>query len=140
MVGRNLLAIRAFALISAALAADCLRASLTGGIPMPPETHGTAMYEIPALVWSGASLAQAVALFVVAGTRWRGLTAVVALWGAVITLALAQFAGQAEFGFILSRIAAGVGCLHLLIVAASVYDLVTDRLRRALDRIEGRRD
>lgn len=131
----NLLAIRAFALISAALAADCLRLALTGGVPMPVQTHGTAIFEIPAEVWSGASLGQALALFASTFIKRAWFTATAAACGAIITIALAVFAAQAQFGFITSRIAFGVGCLHLLIVAAVIHDEVIDRLRAALHRI-----
>lgn len=122
MIRDGVFLLRAFALISVWVAVVCLWKSVTGGVPMPPETHGGAMYAIPAELWSLVSLAQAVAFFVVAGSSRYGLIAVTASGGAVINLALAVFSARAEFGFIQSAVTGGIGVMHCVIVVAALID------------------
>lgn len=136
MVASNLFLIRAYALICAALALDCLRVSLGGGIPMPPETHGGAMYAIPGELWSAASLAQGLMLWCIAGSGRHVGTFAVGLVGGIINISLAVFSSEAAFGFIQSRIAAGAGMLHLAISGLALLDLFHDAADRKLRQIQ----
>ena len=139
MIRDGVFLLRAFALISVWVAVGCLWKSLTGGVPMPPETHGGAMYAIPAELWSMVSLAQAIAFFMLAATRdYLKLSAVAAV-GAVINVALAVFSNRAEFGFIQSMVTGGVGLMHCVICVAALIDALGDRLMcraRALLHLE----
>lgn len=128
MIRDGVFLLRVFALISLGVAIECLRAAMTGGVPMPPETHSGAMYAIPAELWSWVSLIQAVAFFAIAGTKQHLTLASVAFFGAVINLALAVFSARAEFGFIQSRVTGGVGLMHCAICVAALIDALGDRL------------
>lgn len=122
MIRKNVFVIRAYALICAALGLDCLRVALTGGIPMPIQTHGEAIYIIPGELWSSVALAQGMAVFWLASTRHYWLLFMAALVGGALDLALGVFAASAEFGFVLSRVSTGAGLLHLVIAAMAMHD------------------
>lgn len=112
---------------------ECLRLSLTGGVPMPPETHGSAMYEIPAETWALVVLAQSTTMAIGA---WRGSAALVAasgLAGGMIYLALAVMADQASLGFLVSRGAAVFGVLNTAAAAAGFLDLLAGWLERKVE-------
>ena len=122
MIRKNVFVIRAYALICAALGLDCLRVALTGGIPMPVQTHGEAIYIIPGELWSSVALAQGVAVFVLASTLRYWPLFLAALVGGMLNLALGVYAASAEFGFVLSRVSTGAGLLHLVIAAMALHD------------------
>ena len=122
MIRKNVFVIRAYALICAALGLDCLRVALTGGIPMPIQTHGEAIYIIPGELWSSVALAQGVAVFVFASILRYWPLFFAALLGGMLNLALGVYAASAEFGFVLSRVSSGAGLLHLVIAAMALHD------------------
>ena len=122
MIRKNVFVIRAYALICAALGLDCLRVALTGGIPMPIQTHGEAIYIIPGELWSSVALAQGVAVFVLASALRYWPLFFAALVGGMLNLALGVYAASAEFGFVLSRVSTGAGLLHLVIAAMALHD------------------
>lgn len=128
MIRDGVFLLRCFALISVWVAIKCLWASVNGGVPMPPETHGSAMHTIPAEMWSLVSLAQALAFFWLAGSRNYLALASIAGLGAVINLALAIFSARAEFGFIQSAVTGGIGVMHCVICLAALVDAVGCRL------------
>lgn len=143
MIRENLFVIRAYAMICAALGLDCLRVAVTGGIPMPLATHGTAIYTIPAELWSGLALAQGVAVLVLAGTERHWTLGLAALCGGILNIALGVYSASAEFGFVQSRVAFGAGLLHLVIAALALHDArrcsLLRRLRLMDARVEARR-
>ncbi|WWT39545.1 hypothetical protein [Microcystis phage Mae-JY02] len=143
MIRENLFLIRSYAVICAALGLDCLRVAVTGGIPMPLATHGTAIHTIPAELWSGIALAQGVAVLVLAGTERHWALGLAALFGGVLNIALGVYSASAEFGFVQSRVAFGAGLLHLVIAALAFHDArrcsLLRRMRRMEARVEARR-
>lgn len=138
MIAGNLFVIRAYALICAALGLDCLRVALTGGIPMPIQTHGAAIYIIPGELWSSVALAQGLAVFWLAGTRHHWALFFAALSGGFLDLALGVYAASAEFGFVLSRVSTGAGLLHLVIAALALHDALRCSIFRRLHRLDAR--
>ena len=139
----GLLFIRIYALICVGLALDCLRVSLSGGIPMPEWTHGKAIWIIPGEAWALASLLPPLAVAVWVGTEHRLIVASSAMLAGTVNLALGVFSADAEMGFIQSRVAFGAGLLWVAIAAAALADMVecswTKRAQRVLDDIERRR-
>jgi hypothetical protein len=142
MIRDGVFFLRCFAALSAWVALQSLWRSLDGGVPMPPETHTSAMFLIPAEAWSLVSLAQAGLLFWLAGTRHYLWLAFVATIGATINLALSHFSSHAAFGFLQSTVTGGVGLLHCAVVVAAMVDALGCRIaafgRLLLDRIVGR--
>lgn len=132
MIRQNLFVIRAYALICAALGMDCLRVALTGGIPMPVQTHGEAIYIIPGELWSSVAMAQGLAVFWLAGGHRHWALFFAGLVGGILNLALGVFAALAEFGFVLSRVATGAGLLHLVIAALALHDALRCSLIRKM--------
>lgn len=132
MIRQNVFVIRAYALICAALGLDCLRVALTGGIPMPVQTHGAAIYIIPGELWSSVALAQGLAVFWLAGTRHHWALFFAGMVGGFLDLALGVYAASAEFGFVLSRVSTGAGLLHLVIAAMALHDALRCSLIRKL--------
>jgi hypothetical protein len=124
MIRDGVFQLRVFALISLVVAFDCFRMAFYGGIPMPPETYGGAMYAIPAEVWAAVSVSQALAFFVLAGTQHYFKLALVAFVGAVVNLALALFSTEAAFGFLQSRVYGGIGLMHCAICICAIVDCV----------------
>ena len=122
---------------------DCLRMSIMGGVPMPKETHGSAMYEIPAEVWGLVVIGQSGLLFAGAYMHWKGVIAAAGVLGGLIYLALSVMADQASLGFIVSRGAAVFGILNTSAAAAALLDMFADWLQHqvelALDWIERQR-
>lgn len=138
MIAGNLFVIRAYALICAALGLDCLRVAMTGGIPMPIQTHGAAIYIIPGELWSSVALVQGLAVFWLAGTRHHWALFFAALAGGFLDLALGVYAASAEFGFVLSRVSTGAGMLHLVVAALALHDALRCSLFRRMKRIGSR--
>lgn len=138
MIRDGVFLLRCWALISLWVALACFWRSLQGGVPMPPETHSSAMYAIPAEVWALGSLAQALAFFWVVGTRRYLTMAAIASIGAVVNLALAVFSNRAEFGFIQSLVSGGVGMMHCVIVVAALVDALGCRIVLRAERIVAR--
>ena len=112
---------------------DCLRMSMMGGVPMPKETHGSAMYEIPAEVWGLVVIGQSGLLFAGAFRQWRGVIASAGVLGGLIYLALSVMADQASVGFIVSRGAAVFGILNTTAAAAALLDMFAGWLERQMD-------
>lgn len=133
--------IRLFAFFCTILGFECLRSSLFGGVPMPPETHGGAMYAIPAELWSLAVIGQAAMLWWSACRRRLRVAMFAGLIGGVINIAIAIFAQDGAFGFLLSRGAAVIGFLHLAAGLAAFVETREARIRRVLrdvlHRLEG---
>lgn len=140
MIRDGIFLLRCFALISVAVAVKCLLASISGGVPMPTETHGTAIHTIPAEAWSLVSLAQAIAFFWLVGSRRYLSLAAVAAMGAIINLALAVFSARAEFGFIQSAVTGGIGVMHCVICIAAMVDALGCRIVRLAKMILERID
>lgn len=107
----------------------CMIVALTGGAPMPPQTYSTAMYVIPAWVWSLVVILQGAGLCLASIRHKRVAVALAGLGGAVIYLALAVFSWQAEYGLVLSLGAAAWGVMHCTIVIAALIDMRLMRLR-----------
>lgn len=118
---------------------DCLRMSIMGGVPMPKETHSTAMYEIPAEVWGLVVIGQSGLLFAGAYMHWRGVIAAAGVLGGLIYL----MADQASLGFIVSRGAAVFSILNTAAATAALLDMFADWLQHqvelAVDWIERQR-
>lgn len=136
----------AIMLLGAALfvmGATCLLAAMDGGVPMPKETHGSAMYEIPAEVWALVVMGQSGLLFLGAYRHWVGVIAVAGVLGGLIYLALSVMADQASLGFIVSRGAAVFGILNTSAAAAALLDMFAGWLHHqielAVDWIERQR-
>ncbi|MGL4319558.1 MAG: hypothetical protein ACRCS3_01720 [Paracoccaceae bacterium] len=106
------------------LGGSCLAESLSGGVPMPQETHGGAMYTIPAELWSGIVLMTAAMISVGVITDRLWMTFVGGLIGAITYWALFVFADYASFGFLLSRGSGVLGVLHVGIAVAAAFDMV----------------
>lgn len=115
------------------MGASCLYAAMDGGVPMPPETHGSAMYETPAEVWALVVMGQSALL--VAGAHWHrhGVVAAAGLLGGVIYMALAVMANQASLGFIVSRGAAVFGVLNTTAAAAALLDMFAGWLEQQME-------
>lgn len=136
----------AIMLLGAALfvmGATCLLAAMDGGVPMPPETHGSAMHEIPAEVWGLVVIGQSGLLFAGAYMHWKGVIAAAGVIGGLIYLALSVMADQASLGFIVSRGAAVFGILNTSAAAAALLDMFAGWLQHqielAVDWIERQR-
>lgn len=112
---------------------ECLRLSLMGGVPMPPETHGSAMYQIPAETWALVVLAQSAALFIGARLDSSAIVAAAGMTGGLIYLALFVMADQASLGFLVSRGAAVFGVLNTAAAAAGILDLLAGWLERQME-------
>ena len=132
MSRHDVFVIRAYAMICAALGLDCLRVALTGGIPMPIQTHGEAIYIIPGELWSSVALAQGLAVFWLAGTRHHWALFFVGMIGGLLNLSLGVFAVSADFGFVMSRVSTGAGLLHLVIAALALRDALRCSLIRKM--------
>lgn len=122
---------------------ECLRMAVMGGVPMPPETHGSAMYEMPAEAWAAIVIGQSGALLLGSWLRLPKLIAVSGLIGGILYLALWVMADQASLGFIVSRGAAVFGVLNTAAATAGFFDIVALWLARegqaAFDEIKQRR-
>ena len=129
MIRDGVFQLRVFALISLVVAFDCLRMAFYGGIPMPPETYGGAMYAIPAELWAAVSVSQALAFFVLLGTQHYFKLALVAFVGAVVNLALALFSTEAAFGFLQSRVYGGIGLMCICAIVDCVGKCLICRAR-----------
>jgi hypothetical protein len=133
----GVLFIRIYALAHVVLALDCLRVAMTGGVPMPEWTHGQAIYLIPAEVWAVASIIPPLMVFVFVRRRlW--VTALAALVAAVVQLSIGVFAADADFGFVLSRIAFGAGLLWLGIAVSAAAEATWGRWLTWARHIEAR--
>lgn len=119
---------------------ECLRLSLWGGVPMPPETHGSAMYEIPAELWALVVIGQSGAIVWGAWQDSAATVAVAGFFGGLIYLTLFVMADQASLGFLVSRGAAVFGVMNTAAATAGIFDLLTKWLERnveiALDWVE----
>ena len=111
---------------------ECLRMSLTGGVPMPPETHGTAMYQTPAEAWALIVLAQSGALILGAKIGCPPLVAAAGLFGGLLYLALFTMADQAALGSLVSRGSAVFGVLNTAAAAAAFLDMLAGWLERQM--------
>ena len=134
MNGRVVVA--AYAIICFLVGLASLKMSISGGIPMPPETHGDAMYIIPGELWSVVSMAQGLLmLWAISFSRW-GVLAFACVIGAAIDTAIAVMAETASFGFLTSLIAGGAGLLHAVIAILAVQEAIGHKIKLAMDRIE----
>lgn len=132
-IERNQDAIKLLGFTLLVMGLECLRMSLMGGVPMPPETHGSAMYEIPAEVWAFIVISQSAALMIGA---WRGsalLVAVAGFWGGMVYLALFVMADHAALGFLVSRGSAVFGVLNTAAAAAAMLDVLAGWLERQME-------
>ena len=116
---------------------DCLRMSLMGGVPMPPETHGSAMYEIPAEVWGLVVIAQSGALLWGAWYRCPRIIAAAGITGGLLYHALFVMADQAAMGFIVSRGAMVFGVLNTAAGVAGLLDALAKWLERQVELAVG---
>lgn len=126
----------AIAILGASLFAmglECLRMSLAGGVPMPPETHGTAMYQTPAEVWALIVLAQSGLLVLGAWHRLPWLVAGAGMFGGMLYLALFFMADNAALGFLVSRGSAVFGVLNTAAAAAGIFDMLAGWLSRQIE-------
>lgn len=121
--------------LMAVMGAACLIVALTGGAPMPPQTYGSAMYLIPAWLWSLAVIAQGALLCLASARHSTSWVAMAGLAGAVIYLAIGVFSWQAEYGFVLSLGAAAWGVMHCGVAVAALIDLHLLRLRACILRM-----
>jgi len=112
---------------------DCLRMSLMGGVPMPPETHGSAMYEIPAELWGLIVIAQGAALLWGAYGNHAMTVMVAGIIGGLLYYALFAMADQASLGFIVSRGAFVFGMLNTAAASAATLDLFAWWLERQIE-------
>lgn len=123
---------------------DCLRMSIMGGVPMPVETHGSAMYEIPAEAWGLVVIAQAGLLMWGAWCRCPRLIALAGIAGGLLYHALFIMADQASLGFIVSRGAMVFGVLNTAAGIAGLLDVLArwleHQMELAMDWIERHRD
>lgn len=122
VVADNTLMIRALAIACTAVGVECLRSSLTGGIPMPPETHGGAMYAIPGELWSVVTITFGGLMYWATKPQNLWLLAFASFGGALINMLIAHFSAIAEFGFIQSRVSWGVGVIHLIVACLAVVE------------------
>lgn len=106
------------------LGGSCLLESLSGGVPMPAETHGGAMYAIPAELWSILVLSVAGMITVGVLADRLKLTMIGGTLGGLIYWALFVFADYASFGFLLSRGSGALGILHIGIALAAAFDMI----------------
>ena len=136
-------AIMLLALALFVMGLECFRMAIMGGVPMPPETHGSAMYEMPAEAWAGIVIGQSGALFFGAWRRLPKMIAMAGFVGGILYLALWVMADQASLGFIVSRGAAVFGVLNTAAATAAIFDMVAHWLERqgqfAIDEINHRR-
>jgi type III secretory pathway component EscS len=140
MIRDGVLLVRVYAMICAGLGLDCLRVSMTGGIPMPEWTHGQAIYIIPGEVWSLVSFLPAAIVAAWVGSRHHALVCISAAISAITNLALGVFSADAAMGFIQSRVAFGAGLLWVAIAVMSAADWIGYRwcrwAREIVERIE----
>lgn len=74
--------------------------SLTGGIPMPEETHGHAVYILPAELWAGVVIAHSA--LIIFGVLYAKVWAVLSgsLLSCIVYTLFFELAHAADFGFI----------------------------------------
>ena len=77
--------------------------ALTSGVPMPPETHGDLVYEIPADLW--ALCYMGFSGLIIAGVYFNrgGLIATGAFIGMFLNVLFSMAADAAEFGYLLEK-------------------------------------
>lgn len=132
----NRAAISLFGLCSGAMGMTVLYTAMTGGVPMPPESHGGAIYAIPAETWAIAVVSQGFLMMLANARGWLGVLFFTALLGTFMNGFLAYFAGEAAFGFIVSRGALVFALLHGSIALAAGLDTARDRLADYQGRIQ----
>jgi hypothetical protein len=132
----NRAAISVFGLCSGAMGMTVLYTAVNGGVPMPPESHGGAIYAIPAEAWAVAVVFQGFLLMLANARGWLGVLFSTAIFGAFMNGFLAYFAAEAAFGFIVSRGALVFALLHGSIAIAAGLDAASDRLSDFRGRIQ----
>ena len=129
-------AISFYGLCCAWLGATVLYASVTGGVPMPPQSHGGAIYEIPAEAWGIVVVGQGFLMMLANVRGWLVTLAITSFVGAFLNGFIAYFASEAAFGFIVSRGAFVYALLHGAITLAACRDLARCRLMKYQGRIK----
>lgn len=135
-IERNSDAILLFQCGTLAMGLWFMQEALFGGIPMPPETHGKAVYIMPAELWSSMVIGHSV--LVIYGVLRDRLWAV-GLGGVVSCITYNAFfilAGDADFGFLL---ATGAALVFAPMSAAIAIGAAFDGfMARILKEIEAR--
>ena len=135
---RNLEAISLYGLVSAAMGVTVLWAAMRGGVPMPEESHGGAIHAIPAWVWAVCVIGQGFGTMIAVHCRWRVVLVAVALFGGLINIYLAVYAGDAIFGFLVARGAGVFGILHISIALAASLDVLRFAILKYGEKQNGR--
>jgi len=124
----NHAAISIYGLCSGAMGLTVAYTALSGGVPMPPESHGGAIYTIPAEAWGVAVAAQGFIMMLANARGWLITLFVTALFGALINGLVAYFANESAFGFIVSRGASVYALLHGSVMIAAGLDAAKEKL------------
>ena len=85
------------------MGAQFMFTALLDGIPMPPQTHGELVYEVPAELW--ALFYMAFSGLIIAGSYLKrdGIIAIGALIGMLLNVMFSMAADAAEFGYLLEK-------------------------------------
>ena len=132
----NCAAISLYGLCSGAMGTTVLYTAMNGGVPMPPESHGGAIYAIPAEIWAVAVIAQGFIMMLAVNSRWHLILMITAFFGALMNGFLGYFAGEAAYGFIVARGALVFALLHGAIAIAAGLDAARDFLAKYQGRVE----
>ena len=77
--------------------------ALVDGVPMPPETHGQLVYEMPAELWSGIYILFSSLVLIGVKRNSRLLIGTGAFIGMLVNALFSMAADTAEFGYLLEK-------------------------------------
>lgn len=120
--------------VFAAMGAAFLWQAMTGGVPMPPHTHGSAMYIIPAEAWSLAVIAAHGAGLWGAASGRLGWTMIAGAGGGLVYLALGLLSWSAEYGDVVTGGGLALGLVHCWIFGMAAADMRLCRLWAQIER------
>ena len=77
--------------------------ALVNGVPMPPETHGQLVYEMPAELWSGVYILFSSLVLIGVWLNNRFMIGMGAFIGVLVNVLFSMAADIAEFGYLLEK-------------------------------------
>ena len=77
--------------------------SLLSGIPMPPQTYGQLVYEVPAELWSGVYILFPALIILGCYRNNLRLIWIGSVIGVMVNVLFSMAAGEAEFGYLLEK-------------------------------------
>ena len=103
MRGEVRLAIGFYAFTSFVMGAQFMFTALLDGVPMPPQTHGELVYEMPAELWAGYYMLWSLLIMVGMYFGKRKVALSGALIGMMLNVLFSMAADAAEFGYLLEK-------------------------------------